>query len=417
MICFSAQRVTFGVALAFSIAATLPASERAIAHGAVAVRNITAGVGAGISGGVSALGGVGAATLGVSGTASGSASSMTGIGGSSATATAGGSAGGSANALGLRGDTNSTLRTNDGVGVTTAVGRDDVVRGTVTAIGADAVTFVSPKGQAVTVKLAPGDLKRLGVRVGSTIGSISHDFGHSVMLSLIAQPGSFLGNVYVGTVASATANRVEIAYRDGTQTFDGTPATLHQLQQLTGKTIALVSLDGQHVKSVLLAQTFKRLEQAQGVLAASGATAANVVASSPDHLTLQLNNGDVLAFWVKSAALGLRSDSALTLTQLGAGRVRLTSGARSATAFDADLCNKDGACVASVNGTVVTKTPTTIAVQYANGDVASFLGNTSALAAAVGSTVTVKPALANAQLSAGAQTASMTQAEVAAAGR
>jgi hypothetical protein len=114
---------------------------------------------------------------------------------------------------------------------------------------------------------------------------------------------------------------------------------------------------------------------------------------------------------VNAAALGVRRADTVALTLLGNDRARLAKGAHSATALDADLCAKNGRCAASEAGTIVSTTPTAVAVQLADGDVVSFLGDTAALAAGAGSAVTVRlDSTSQTALSDGARTATMTRA-------
>jgi Carboxypeptidase regulatory-like domain len=305
------------------------------------------------------------------------------------------------------------LRSADGVHVTSFVGREDVTRGIVTDLAGDLVTYASPNGEMHSVVLAAGGVSKLQLRPGASVLAVSKDFGATASVApLNLAPASSLADVYIGNVRSVAGNTVRLGLGQGQQSFGVTPSTAATLSALVGKTVALDVPDGTHVKSLLTNATVARLaENARGQVKTNAAT-ASVVNATNGRLTLQLPNGDLRSYRGNAAALHTSARVPVTITPLDQTHVRVRSGTHVANMADANACvTVNAACRGAMQGNVVAATPTSVSVQYPNGDVATFVGNAGGLAATAGVPVTVTPLNAvSARLQTHAQAANLVDA-------
>jgi Carboxypeptidase regulatory-like domain len=307
-----------------------------------------------------------------------------------------------------------SLRSADGVHVTSFVGRSDVTRGIVTALSGDLVAFASPNGEVHSVLLGNGGVSKLHLRQGASVVATSNDFGLTASVATLnLAPASSLLDAYIGSVRSVAGNTVSLGVGPAQQTFVVTPATARALAALRGKTVALDAPDGVHVKSLLTDATVSRLADAAHGQVRQGAVTANVVSATSGRLTLQLPDGDLRSYVGNAASLHSSTRVPVTIAPLDALHVRVRSGARVANMADANACvTVNASCRASMHGSVVAATPTSLSVQYPSGDVATYVGNLGGLTASAGVPVTVTPLSAvSARVQAGAQAANLVDAK------
>ncbi len=276
------------------------------------------------------------------------------------------------------------LRSADGAHVTSLVGKSDVVRGKIIAIEGDTVAYASSNGEVHLLTLAKGGVDRLKARLGSIVVSASNDFGRTAQLAVLAlKQASILGEVTIGKIDAVGNGEVAMQVADAKQTFAVSGgATAQLLASLRGTTVALDVPDGYHVKSVFTSKTLDGLLRASGAAAASGALDADVIKTSKNSATVQLRNGDVVTYTGNIAPLHLQPGASVTLTSSDAANVQLKSGTHVAHVTTS----------ASATGVIVAQTPTTLSVQFPNGDVRSFVGDAKSIGSTVGAQATVGPA-------------------------
>jgi hypothetical protein len=306
------------------------------------------------------------------------------------------------------------LRSADGVHVTSFVGQHDVTRGIVTALTGDLVTFLSPNGEVHSVMLSRGGASALHLRDGASVVAASNDFGNTAAVgALNLAPASSLLDAYVGTVRAVNGNTVSLGVGPAQQSFAVTPATARTLASLRGRTVALDSPDGVHVKSLLSDATVNNLVAAARGSVRTNAATASVLSATNGRLTLQLPDGDVRSYVGNAASLHTSARVPVTIVPLDGVHVRIGAGAHVATMADANACLTVNAnCRGSIPANVVAAMPTSLSVQYPSGDVATYLGNVGGLSAAAGVPVTVTPLSGTtARIQAGAQAANLVDAK------
>lgn len=246
--------------------------------------------------------------------------------------------------------------------------RAESVRGVVVAIAGDQVAFLSPNGEVRVIALAKGGVERLHLRTGSSVFFKSDDFGKTASLAVMAlRRGSMLGDVFVGKIETVGRDDMKLAMDTGTQTFAYSREDAALLKSLAGKIVAVDSPDGVHVKSVLSAATLAGL-------------GANVLSATSAKTMLQLPNGDVATYSGNLTSLALRPGAVVHVKPLDDVHALLSSGKRSVR-VTRDVRDSVAA--------VVARTPTSIVLRYANGDVRTLLGDVQRVDAKAGSQVAV----------------------------
>jgi len=287
------------------------------------------------------------------------------------------------------------LRSADGVHVTSVVGQHDAIRGLVTAVSDNLVTFISSNGEIHTIKLVPGAIGKLGVRVGASVVALSNDFDKSASFGVLnVAPSSLLNDAYVGTVRRVTNNIATIALGGALQSFIVDAPIARILNALLGKTVVLAIPDGVHVKTLISSPMVDEvIAIASGQVRANGGILAQVIATSKNRLTLQLPDGDVVSYLLTTPLLNSRTRVAAMLTPLDFLHARIKIGAKVFNAIDAGACvTLNASCKAQpIGGTVVAIDPASIAVRLANGDLRTLLGDVRGLDANVGVPVTITP--------------------------
>lgn len=188
------------------------------------------------------------------------------------------------------------LRSVDGVHVSSVVGQNDTVRGSVTAINGGLVTFVSPNGEVRSITLSLDGIATSGLRVGASVVSTSNDFGRTGRLALLKiSPRSSLSDVYVGNVDGVAGKMLKLRIGNNLQLFNVDSGLLPALVSLQGRTIALISPDGTTVQNLLAARTLDLLTSA-AVLnnRIRAGAAASVIATTRKKMIAQLVNGDTM---------------------------------------------------------------------------------------------------------------------------
>ena len=287
------------------------------------------------------------------------------------------------------------LRSADGIHVTSVVGQHDAIRGLVTAISDNTVTFVTSNGEIHTIKLAPGAVGRLSVRIGASVVAVSNDFDKSASFGVLnVAPSSLLNDAYVGVVSNVSNNLATIALGGSLQSFVVDAPVARILNSLRGKTVVLAVSDGVHVKTLISSPMVDELIGiASGQIRPRGGVLAQVIAASRNRLTLQLPNGDVVSYLLTTPLLNSRTRIAATLTPLDFLHARIKLGTKVFDAVDAGACvTVNARCKAGqVGGTIIAIDPASIAVRLANGDLRTFLGDVRALRLSVGVPVTISP--------------------------
>lgn len=287
------------------------------------------------------------------------------------------------------------LRTVDGTHISSVVGQNEAVRGTVAAINGNLVTFVTPTGEIHSLALNGNGVAQLHLQVGSSLLSSSSDFGKSARLSALnGSPRSALADVYMGRIAALSPGNVVLGIGPSRQQF-AIDATLGRiLGRMGNSTVAAYAPDGTHVSALLTAPALLQLVHASrsGANVQSGRIAATVMAASRGNVTLQMPNGDVASYVTNPGNALLRARVPVTVTPLDSVHVRIAAGARAATLADAGLCaTVNASCRGSETGHVIAVSPTFITARLANGDSRTFLGNVRPLVANAGVPVTITP--------------------------
>lgn len=308
------------------------------------------------------------------------------------------------------------LRTADGVHVTSLVGRHDTIRGVVSAINGNAVTFMTPSGEVHTITLGAGAVGKLGLHAGSRVVSVSNDFDKTATLSAVRlAPSSILNDAFVGRITAVSGNAAHLRVGGTQQTFLADRTTAQTMAQLVGKTIVLIAPDGLHVQSLLSAPMVTQLiAAARGSVGVNNGVLAQVLARSGNRATIQLPDGDVVTYLTQTPLAFSRSRAAVTLVPLDFVHARIVAGSKVYKAVDAGACGTiNSTCSSQERGSVVAAGPTSISVRSANGALHTFVGDVHGLSLNAGVPVTITPLdRVHARVATGAAAANLVDARV-----
>lgn len=307
------------------------------------------------------------------------------------------------------------LRSVDGVHISSVVGQNDTVRGTLTAINGGLVTFVSPNGEVHSITLPTDGIAKSGLRVGVSVVSTSNDFGRTGRLALLKiSPRSSLSDVYIGNVIGLTDNTLKLGIGNNLQLFTVDSSLVSALTSLQGRTIALISADGATVQNLLAARTLDLLTSAALLnnRIRAGA-AASVIATTRKKIIAQLVNGDTMTLLSQGPSLlSVKARVPVVITPLDSLHVRVRAGAQVLNLLNADACaTVNAGCRGSLTGRAVAVSPTALSVRLPNGDINTFLGNIRSLDLTAGVPIVITPLDAvKARISAGANVMNVVKA-------
>ncbi len=307
------------------------------------------------------------------------------------------------------------LRSVDGILVSSVVGQNDTVRGTVTAINGGLLTFVSPNGEVRSITLPQDGLAKSGLRVGVSVVSTSNDFGRTGRLALLrVSPSSPLSDVYVGNVAGVNGTLLKLRIGNNLQFFNVDRGLLPALASVHGRTIALISDDGASVKNLFAARTLDLLTSAAfwSHPVRAGAV-ASIITMSRSKMVAQLANGDTMTMLSQGPnLLTVKARVPVVITPLNTTHVRVRAGAQVLSLLNADACvTVNAGCRGSLAGRAVTVSPTSLTVRLFNGDINTFLGNMRSVDLAAGVPIVITPLDAvHARIVAGANVVSVVKA-------
>jgi hypothetical protein len=287
------------------------------------------------------------------------------------------------------------LRTVDGKHVSSVIGKNDVVRGTVTSVDGNAMTFVSRNGEVRTLALTSSALSALHVRPGATVVATSNDFDRTMNIGVISQQtSSSLGSVYVGKVDSVSNGMATLGVGASQQQFRVDSTLSSQLKSLHGKTVAANSTDGVHITSLMTPATLAHLTSTSASRIGNGPVQANVLSASYGRLSVQMPNGDVESYRTTGnpASAGLRAGVPVTVMPLSSMHARIAARGHALNAADANACvTVNSTCASSSSGKALSVTPSALTMRLPSGDVRTYLGTTQSLRAHAGTPVTATP--------------------------